>query len=167
MNSKLPNTRTSIFAVMSQMASENNALNLSQGFPDFDVAPKLIELVTKYMKKGYNQYAPMPGIMSLREIISEKTQSLTSQYYNPETEITITAGATQALYTTITALIHEGDEVIVFEPVYDSYVPTIELCGGKPIFLQLKKPNFTISLSGLSENEMILSKASLNRLINE
>ncbi len=144
MNSKLPNTKTSIFAVMSKMANEHNAINLSQGFPDFDVSPKLIELVHKNMKLGNNQYAPMPGVMALREVISEKTEKLTGQYYNPETEITITAGATQALYTIITALIHEGDEVIVFEPVYDSYVPTIELCGGTPVFLQLKKPNFTI-----------------------
>jgi len=144
MNSKLPNTKTSIFAVMSKMANEHNAINLSQGFPDFDVSPKLIELVHKNMKLGNNQYAPMPGVMVLREIISEKTEKITGQYYNPETEITITAGATQALYTIITALIHEGDEVIVFEPVYDSYVPTIELCGGTPVFLQLKSPNFTI-----------------------
>jgi len=144
MNTKLPNTKTSIFAVMSQMANEHNAINLSQGFPDFDVSPKLIELVHKNMKLGNNQYAPMPGVMALREIISEKTEKLTGQYYNPETEITVTAGATQALYTIITALIHEGDEVIVFEPVYDSYVPAIELCGGTPVFLQLKKPNFTI-----------------------
>ena len=144
MKSKLPNTKTSIFAVMSQMANEHNAINLSQGFPDFDVSPKLIELVNQNMKLGHNQYAPMPGIMPLREIISEKTESISGKYYNPETEITITSGATQALYTAITALINEGDEVIVFEPVYDSYVPVIELCGGKPVFIQLKKPDFTI-----------------------
>ena len=144
MKSKLPNTKTSIFAVMSQMANENNAINLSQGFPDFEVSQKLIELVNKNMKLGFNQYAPMPGVMKLREIISEKTQKLYGQYYNPETEITITSGATQALYTAITAIINEGDEVIVFEPVYDSYVPAIELSGGKPIFLELKGKDYKI-----------------------
>ena len=151
MNSKLPNTKTSIFAVMSQMANEHNAINLSQGFPDFQVSPKLIELVTKNMNLGHNQYAPMPGIMPLREIISEKTEYISGKYYNPETEITITSGATQALYTTITALIHEGDEVIVFEPVYDSYIPTIELCGGIPVYVQLKQPNFTIDWGELQK----------------
>jgi methionine aminotransferase len=159
MNSKLPNTKTSIFAVMSQMANQNNAINLSQGFPDFDVSSKLIELVNKNMKLGHNQYAPMPGVMALREIISEKTEKLTSQYYNPETEITITAGATQAIYTTITALVHEGDEVIVFEPVYDSYIPAIELCGGTPVFVQLKKPNFSIDWNELQK--MINSKTKM------
>jgi methionine aminotransferase len=144
MNSKLPNTNTSIFAVMSQLANENNAINLSQGFPNFDVSPKLIELVNENMKRGFNQYAPMPGIIKLREIISEKTEKLYNRKYNPETEITITAGATQALYTAITALINEGDEVIVFEPVYDSYLPAIELSGGKPIFLELKGKDYKI-----------------------
>jgi methionine aminotransferase len=144
MKSKLPNTKTSIFAVMSQMANKYNAINLSQGFPDFNVSPKLIDLVNKNMKLGYNQYAPMPGVMKLREIISEKTQKLYGKYYNPETEITITSGATQALYTAITAIVNEGDEVIVFEPVYDSYVPAIELSGGKTVFLELKGENYKI-----------------------
>ncbi len=144
MKSKLPNTKTSIFAVMSQLANEHNAINLSQGFPDFDVSPKLIELVNKNMKLGFNQYAPMPGVMKLREIISEKTEKLYGKYYKPETEITITSGATQAIYTAITTIINEGDEVIVFEPVYDSYVPAIELCGGTPIFLTLKGKDYKI-----------------------
>jgi len=96
------------------------------------------------MKLGFNQYAPMPGVMKLREIISEKTHKLYGKYYNPETEITITSGATQALYTAITAIVNEGDEVIVFEPVYDSYVPAIELSGGKPIFLELKGKDYKI-----------------------
>ena len=144
MKSKLPNTKTSIFAVMSQLANEHNAINLSQGFPDFDVSPKLIELVNKNMRAGHNQYAPMPGVMKLREIISAKTEKLYGKYYNPDTEITITAGATQALYTAITTIVNEGDEVIVFEPVYDSYVPAIELCGGKPIFLELKGKEYKI-----------------------
>ena len=144
MKSKLPNTQTSIFAVMSQLANKYDAINLSQGFPDFNVSPKLIELVNKNMKNGNNQYAPMPGVINLREIISQKTEKLYGKYYNPETEITITAGATQALYTAITAIINEGDEVIVFEPVYDSYVPAIELSGGKPIFLELKGKEYSI-----------------------
>lgn len=144
MKSKLPNTKTSIFAVMSQLANENNAINLSQGFPDFEVSAKLIELVNKNMKIGLNQYAPMPGVMKLREIISNKTEKLYGKHYNPNTEITITSGATQALYTAITSIINEGDEVIVFEPVYDSYIPAIELSGGKPIFLQLKGKDYKI-----------------------
>jgi len=159
MKSKLPNTKTSIFAVMSQMANKYNAINLSQGFPDFDVSPKLIELVNKNMKLGFNQYAPMPGVMKLREVISEKTQKLYGKYYNPETEITITSGATQALYTAITAIINEGDEVIVFEPVYDSYVPAIELSGGKPIFLELKGKDYKIDW--LEVQKVITSKTRM------
>ena len=142
--SKLPNTGTSIFAVMSKMANENNAINLSQGFPDFNCSDELISLVHKYMKKGHNQYAPMPGVMPLREIISEKTQKLYSLYYNPEKEITITAGATQALYTAISAFINDDDEVLVIEPAYDCYVPAIVANGGKPVFIGLKQPDNNI-----------------------
>ncbi len=143
--SKLPNVETTIFSVMSNMANEYNAINLSQGFPDFEISRKLINLVGDYMKKGYNQYAPMPGIMSLREIIAEKTQDLYGATYNPETEITITAGATQALYTTISAIIKENNEVIVFEPAYDSYVPAIKMNGGRAIHLKLKAPDYRIN----------------------
>ena len=139
--SKLPNTGTSIFAIMSKMANEHNAINLSQGFPDFDCSPDLIKLVNSNMNKGLNQYAPMPGVMELREMISQKTEKLYSLYYNPETEITITAGATQALYTAISAFINEGDEVIVIEPAYDSYVPAILVNGGKPVFISIKQPD--------------------------
>ncbi len=159
MNSKLPNTKTSIFAVMSKMANEHNAVNLSQGFPDFPVSEKLISLVNKYMKKGYNQYAPMPGVVELREVISEKIEKLHGKYYNPDTEITITAGATQALYSAITAIINEGDEVIVFEPVYDSYVPAIELSGGTPIYLQLKGEDYRIDFNELQK--VITSKTKM------
>lgn len=141
---KLPKVGTSVFAVMSQLAQKHNAINLSQGFPDFPVSEQLIELVGKYMKEGHNQYAPMPGLLSLREMISEKTEKLYSAYYNPETEITVTAGATQAIFTAITAFIREGDEVIVFEPAYDSYVPAIRLAGGTPISVHLKLPDFHI-----------------------
>lgn len=143
-SSKLPKTGTSVFAVMSGMAKEHNAINLSQGFPDFPVSETLINLVHKYMQQGQNQYAPMPGLPALREAIAEKTQFLYSAQYNPETEITVTAGATQAIFTAITAFIREEDEVIVFEPAYDSYVPAIKLCGGTPIPVQLKLPDYHI-----------------------
>lgn len=144
LQSKLPTIGTSIFAVMTKMAVENNAVNLSQGFPDFEVSPELIDLISSNMRKGHNQYAPMPGLMQLREAIAEKTERLHKAIYNPETEITVTAGGTQAIYTSITALIKENDEVIVFEPAYDSYVPAIKLCGGIPITIKLKAPDFKI-----------------------
>jgi methionine aminotransferase len=143
-NSKLPNVGTTIFTVMSKLAAENNAINLSQGFPDFSCNPDLVELVSKYMKAGNNQYAPMAGLIQLREMLAQKTEELYGAQYNPDTEITITAGATQAIYTAITAIIREGDEVIVFEPAYDCYQPAIELNGGKTIYLQLKAPNYSI-----------------------
>lgn len=145
--SKLPQTGTSVFAVMTQLAHEHNAINLSQGFPDFEVSGHLISLVHKYMQQGFNQYAPMPGVPALRQAIAQKTMLLYSAQYNPETEITITAGATQAIFTAITAFIRENDEVIIFEPAYDSYVPTIKLCGGVPITVQLKLPDYHIDWS--------------------
>ncbi|MES2286946.1 MAG: methionine aminotransferase [Bacteroidota bacterium] len=143
-NSKLPNVGTTIFTVMSKLATDNNAINLSQGFPDFSCNEELVGLVNKYMLKGYNQYAPMAGLMSLREIIAEKTEDIYSAKYDPETEITITAGGTQAIFTAISAMIREGDEVIIFEPAYDCYKPAIELNGGKTIYLQLKAPLYSI-----------------------
>ncbi len=142
--SKLPGTETSIFAVMSALANETGAINLSQGFPDFPISEKLIELVNKYMRQGMNQYAPMLGVQSLREVISEKVFNMYGASYHPEKEINITAGATQALYTIISAMIHEGDEVLIFEPAYDSYVPAIKLNGGIPIFAQLQTPDYHI-----------------------
>lgn len=144
-NSKLPSVGTSIFTVMSKMAADYSAINLSQGFPDFNCSTELIELVNSYMKKGLNQYAPMAGLMRLREMIAEKTKKIYGASYDPETEITVTAGATQAIYTAISAMIHEGDEVIVFEPAYDCYTPAIEVCGGRPIYLQLKYPDYKIN----------------------
>ncbi|MFN5629189.1 MAG: methionine aminotransferase [Bacteroidota bacterium] len=143
-SSKLPKSGTSIFSVMSALANEQNALNLSQGFPSFDCNTHLKELVNKYIQDKKNQYAPMPGILALRESIAQKTEELYSAKYNPETEITVTAGATQAIYTAISALINEGDEVIVFEPAYDCYVPAIELNGGKAVYAQLKFPNYKV-----------------------
>lgn len=142
--SKLPKVGTSIFAVMSQMANEHGAINLSQGFPDFPISEKLIDLVHQNMKKGYNQYAPMPGILPLRQAIAEKIADSYKVKYNPETEINITAGATQGLFTAISALVKEDDEVIVFEPAYDSYVPAIKLNGGIPITIRLKEPDYRI-----------------------
>jgi methionine aminotransferase len=142
--SKLPTVGTTIFTVMSRLANEYQAINLSQGFPDFSCDPALTELVYKNMQKGHNQYAPMPGIMPLRELIAEKTEALYGTRYDPETEITITAGGTQAIYTAITAMVREDDEVLIFEPAYDCYVPAIELNGGKAVYYQLKAPDYNI-----------------------
>ncbi len=142
--SKLPATETSIFAIMSPLANETGAINLSQGFPDFPISEKLIELVNKYMKQGMNQYAPMFGVQNLREVIAEKVFNAYGASYNPDKEINITAGATQALYTIISAVIHEGDEAIIFEPAYDSYVPAIKINGGIPIYAQLQAPDYQI-----------------------
>lgn len=142
--SKLPKTGITIFSVMSALATEHGAINLAQGFPDFECSPKLVELVNHYMKAGFNQYAPMPGVMKLREKIAEKTQELYSATYNPETEITVTPGGTHALYAAISAFIGEGDEVIIIEPCYDSYLPAIQVNGGRAVFAELKYPNYKI-----------------------
>jgi len=143
-HSKLPKTGTTIFTVMSKMAQEFDAINLSQGFPDFSCSPELLSLVNKHMKMGHNQYCPLAGVAELREVVSDKIERMYSTRYNPETEINITAGATQALYTAITALVREGDEVIVLEPAYDCYVPAVELNGGIPIYVQLKGKDFRV-----------------------
>lgn len=142
--SKLPKTGTTIFSVMSALANEHHAINLAQGFPDFSCSPKLVDLVHHYMKKGFNQYAPMQGVMGLREKIAIKTQELYSAVYNPETEITITPGGTHALYAAISAFISEGDEVVVIEPCYDSYVPAIQINGGRAVFTELKFPEYKV-----------------------
>lgn len=142
--SKLPDIGTSIFAVMSKLANDNNAINLSQGFPDFNCSEELINLVDTFMKRGNNQYAPMPGTVELRDEISKVIKDLYDRYYNPETEITITAGATQALFTAFSTLVKNGDEVIVFEPAYDSYIPAIKLNGGIPVVVSLNENDFSI-----------------------
>ncbi len=142
--SKLPKTGTTIFSIMSALANEHGAINLAQGFPDFSCSPKLIDLVYHYMKQGHNQYAPMPGVMKLREKIAAKTEEIYSAKYNPETEITITPGGTHALYAAISAFVKEGDEVIIIEPCYDSYVPAIQLNGGRPVFAELKYPEYRL-----------------------
>ncbi len=142
--SKLPDVGITIFTVMSRLALEYGAINLSQGFPDFDVDQELFELVDKHMRLGNNQYAPMQGVMDLRERISEKNLKLYGASNSPTDEITITSGATEALYAAITSVVNKGDEVIIFEPAYDSYVPTVELSGGKPVYCRLRHPDYSI-----------------------
>lgn len=144
LKNKLPQVGTSVFAVMSAMAREHNAINLAQGFPDFDCPTELKDLVNKAMLDGHNQYAPMPGLMSLREKIAVKTEELYSAVYNPEKEITIVPGATLGIFAAITALVKENDEVIVIEPAYDSYIPAIELAGGKAIVYEMQFPDYRI-----------------------
>lgn len=142
--SKLPSVGTTIFTIMTNLSNEHNAINLSQGFPDFDVDPELISLVEKYMRQGFNQYAPMQGVLPLREKIAQKTKKNYDGAYDVNKEITITAGATEALFAAITAIVHKDDEVIIFEPAYDSYVPAVELCGGKPVYIKLDHPEYSI-----------------------
>ena len=142
LQSKLPDVGTTIFTVMSRMAAEHGAINLSQGFPDFSSPPRLLERVSHHMAAGCNQYAPMPGVLPLREAIAEKIESLYAARYDVEHEITVTAGATQAIFTAIAACVRPGDEVIVFAPVYDSYVPAIVLNGGSAIYATLRAPDF-------------------------
>jgi methionine aminotransferase len=143
--SKLPAIGTNIFTVMSGLAAEVGAINLSQGFPDFNTSPELVELVHTAMKNGQNQYAPMPGVMALREQVARKTERLYGAVYNPDTEITITAGGTQAIFTAITAIINPNDEVIIFEPAYDCYAPAIKLMGGIVKSLELEPPDYRIA----------------------
>lgn len=143
--SKLPNTGTSIFAVMTRLAREHNAVNLSQGFPDFPVSSEMIDLVSKYMKAGFNQYAPMPGVPELRTAISKMFEENHGANYNADAEINIVAGATQGIYTAISAFIKPGDEAIIFEPAYDSYAPAIEVNGGLVKYSQMSAPDFRIN----------------------
>jgi methionine aminotransferase len=147
--SKLPQTGTSVFAVMSGMAKELNAVNLSQGFPDFPISEELIDRVHYYMQQGFNQYAPMPGVAELRQAISKMFVLNHDASYNPETEITITAGATQGLYTAISAFVKPGDEVIIFEPSYDSYAPAVEVNRGTTKYSKLLFPDFSINWNEL------------------
>ena len=143
--SKLPQTGTTIFTVMSALAAEVGAINLSQGFPDYDCSPHLIHLVNEAMKNSHNQYAPMAGVMALREQIAYKTEKLYGAAYNPDNEITITAGGTQAIFTAISAVIHPNDEVIIFEPAFDCYAPAIKLMGGVVKSLELEPPDYRIA----------------------
>ena len=142
--SKLPDTGVTIFTTMSRLALEHGAINLSQGFPDFNCAPELIDAVTRYMREGHNQYAPMPGTIPLREALAMKIERLYGRRYDPVTEITVTSGATEALFASLTALVHPGDDVLLFQPAYDSYVPAIQLSGGTPVFVTLRPPDYHI-----------------------
>src|ERR1700733_10398190 len=145
--SKLPQVGTTIFTLMSALATEVGAINLSQGFPDFDTSPELIELVNNAMKNGHHQYAPMPGVLALREQIAQKKEKLYGSKNHPDTEITITAGGTQAIFTAITAVINPNDEVIIFEPAFDCYAPAIKLMGGIVKSLELEPPDYRIPWS--------------------
>ena len=140
--SRLPQVGTTIFSVMSALAAEHGAVNLGQGFPDFDCDPALIDAVHQAMRAGHNQYPPMPGIPALRQAVATKIEAITARRYCPDREITITAGATQAILTAILAIVHPGDEVIVLDPCYDSYVPNIELAGGKAVRVPLTPGSF-------------------------
>ncbi len=144
-SSKLPHVGTTIFTVMSKLASDCGAINLSQGFPGFDCDPILLELVNKYMKAGFNQYAPMSGVPVLRERIAEKTKLVHGIDLDSESEVTVVSGATEALYAAVTAVVKKGDEVILFDPAYDSYAPAVELNGGTPVFVPLEMPDFSVN----------------------
>lgn len=159
LKSKLADVGITIFTIMSQLAREQGAINLSQGFPDFNTNPELIQLVEKYMRAECNQYAPMQGVPQLRERIGEKVSRLYQAEYNPDTEITITAGATEALFAAISAVVQTDDEVIIFEPAYDAYMPVVKLNNGIPRFLKLKFPDYHIDWNEVKD--IITSKTKL------
>jgi methionine transaminase len=142
--SRLPSVGTTIFTVMSRLAAERGAINLSQGFPDFACDPALIDAVATHMREGRNQYAPMQGVLALREAIAGVFETLRGRRYDPETEVTITSGGTEALFDAVAAVLHPGDEAIVLEPCYDSYAPAIRLNGGTPVFVPLTWPDYGI-----------------------
>lgn len=143
-SSKLPDVGVSIFSVMTRLANEHGAINLSQGFPDFDCDPALVAAAAQAMRDGHNQYPPMPGVLALREAIAGKVRQCYGAAYDPATEIQVTSGATAGLYTTLTAFVRPGDEVLLFEPCYDSYVPVIRLSGGTPVFVSLRYPDYAV-----------------------
>jgi len=157
--SKLPDTGITIFTVMTLLAQKHQALNLSQGFPDFEADPKLIQLVDNYMRQGFNQYAPMQGVPVLRQRIAEKIHRLYQADSNPETDITITSGATEALFCAISAVVNPNDEVIIFEPAFDSYLPVVQLNGGIPVFSKLRYPDYSIDWDEVKKK--ITSKTKL------
>lgn len=163
LTSKLPNVGSTIFSVMSNLAREHRAINLAQGFPDFKSSEKLTQLVCAYMQKGYNQYAPMPGVPALRERIAEKISNMYGISVHPDEEVTVTAGATQGLFSTISTFVRPGDEVIIFEPAYDSYRPAIEVNGGKVIVFELEAPDFRVDWDAVQE---LLSERTRMIVIN-
>ncbi len=142
--SKLPSVGTTIFTVMSKLAADTGAINLSQGFPDFDCDPALVDAVARHMREGRNQYAPMQGVPVLRQAIAAKFKDIYGATYDPDTEVTVTSGATEAIFNAVAMVIHPGDEGIVFEPCYDSYVPAIELNGGRAIVIPLRYPHYSV-----------------------
>jgi methionine transaminase len=142
--SRMPDVGVSIFAVMTRMANEHGAINLSQGFPDFHCDPALVEAVHRQMKAGENQYAPMPGVLALREALAAKIERLYGAAYDPVTELTVTSGATEAIFDVISAFVRPGDEVVLVEPCYDAYVPVVRLNGGTPRFITLRAPAYRI-----------------------
>jgi methionine aminotransferase len=152
LESKLPSVGTTIFTVMSRLAADLGAINLSQGFPDFDCDPALVDAVARHMRSGKNQYAPMQGVLPLREAIAAKYERFCGKHYDPESEITVTSGGTEALFDAIAAVVRPGDEVIVLEPCYDSYVPAIELSGGVPVVVSLTLPDYGIDWDAVRRN---------------
>ena len=152
MNSKLPNIGTNIFSVMSALAKEHQAINLSQGFPDYPISNELMDSVTQAMKDGFNQYAPMIGLPELRNALATKIQKLYQANINPDTEITITPGGTYSIYTSLTTILEAGDEVIVLEPAYDSYIPNIETNGAKAICIPLLYPTYCVDWERVKSN---------------
>ena len=163
LSSKLPDVGTSIFAVMTRLANEHGAINLSQGFPDFDCDPALVDAVAAAMRAGHNQYAPMPGVLSLREAIATKVSVCYGASYDAQSEIQIVSGATAGLYATLTAFVQPGDEVILFEPCYDSYVPVIRLSGGVPVFVSLRYPDYRVDWG---EVKRVVSRRTKVILVN-
>ena len=162
-NSKLPKLPESIFTTMSRLSKEYDAINISQGFPNFEPDPVLIDLVTKAMRDGYNQYAPLGGIYPLKEVISEKISLLYGANYDPQSEITVTVGATQAIFTAISAMVWPGDEVIVLKPAYDCYEPAIKANGGIPVLIQLSEKDYAIDWD---EFKSLLSEKTRMVIIN-
>jgi len=142
--SKLPSVGTTIFTVMSKLAADLGAINLSQGFPDFDCDPALVDAIARHMRDGRNQYAPMQGVPVLRQAIAQKFAELYGAHYDPDTEVTVTSGGTEGIFDSVAAVVQPGDEVIVFEPCYDSYVPSIELNGGRPVVISLRYPDYAV-----------------------
>jgi methionine aminotransferase len=144
LQSKLPATGVTIFTVMSRLAEDHGAINLGQGFPDFNSDPELVDAVARHMREGHNQYAPMLGVYRLREALARKIELLYGRRYDPATEICVTSGATEGLFSTLTALVRPGDEVLLFQPAYDSYAPAVILSGGTPVFVTMRRPDYHI-----------------------
>lgn len=161
--SKLPKVGTTIFTVMSALANKHKAINLSQGFPNFPSSSTLNRLVFDYMDKGYNQYAPMAGVLPLREQLAQKVERMYNTTIHPDTEITITAGATQAIFTAITAFVKAGDEVIILEPAYDSYKPAVEVNGGKAVIYEMQAPDYKVDWDAIQQ---LISPATRMIIIN-